>query len=213
VTARYDGRSVWSGASFDIPAGSFSAILGPNGSGKTTAISILLGLRRPECGTVLVFGVPPTELAVRRRVGCAPQETAFPETLRVGEILDFVRAHYPRAPARELLLERFGLARLVVRQLGGLSGGERRRLACALAFAGDPELVLLDEPSAGLDIESRLALWDVIRTEGRTVVLTTHSFEEADAVATRIVVVHRGRALDLPPSDPGIAASYLALTS
>jgi ABC-2 type transport system ATP-binding protein len=188
------------------------AVLGPNGAGKTTAIGVLLGLRRPDSGRALLFGRDPSDVATRRRVGCTPQQTSFPLTLRVGEIVDFVRAHYPRPLARDVLVDRFALREFEHRQAGGLSGGERRRVACALAFAGDPELVVLDEPSSGLDIESRLALWRTIRDEQRTVLLTTHSFEEAEALATRIVVLHRGRATETAERGPQLASAYLALT-
>jgi ABC-2 type transport system ATP-binding protein len=196
-----------------VDRGERVVVLGPNGAGKTTAISILLGLRRPDRGTVLVFGASPTQLDVRRRLGCAPQQSAFPETLTVGGIVDFVRAHYPRPLPTADLLARFGLVRLGSRQVGGLSGGERRRLGCALAFAGDPELVVLDEPSTGLDVESRVALWQAIVEDGRTVLLTTHSFEEADALATRVVVLRSGRALEVTDRAEGLAHAYHALTS
>jgi ABC-2 type transport system ATP-binding protein len=171
-----------------------------------------LGLRRPNAGRVALFGCSPRELAARRRVGCTPQQTAFPETLRVREIVDFIRAHYPCPLAAEKVAALFRLGPILHRQVGGLSGGERRRLACALAFAGDPELVVLDEPSAGLDVESRLELWEVIRDRGRAVLLTTHSFEEADALASRIVVVHRGRASETPARAGALQSAYLALT-
>ena len=196
-----------------VERGERVVMLGPNGAGKSTAISILLGLRRPDRGTVMVLGGRPGDLAVRRRVGCAPQQTAFPETLRVREIVDFVRAHHPRArPSRELL-ETFLLAHVATRQVGGLSGGERRRLGCALAFAGDPELVVLDEPSAGLDPQARVSLWETLRAHAGTILMTTHSFEEADALATRVVVVNRGRTAETGARGPFLGDAYLALTS
>jgi len=194
-----------------VERGERVVMLGPNGAGKSTAISIVLGLRRPDRGTVLVLGGSPTELAVRRRVGCTPQQTVFPETLRVTEVVRFVQAHYPQ-PRRDLLAA-FELEHVSSRQVGGLSGGERRRLGCALAFAGDPELAVLDEPSAGLDVESRQRLWDTIRAHPGTILLTTHSFEEADALATRIVVVVRGRTVETAARGPRLADAYLALTS
>lgn len=196
-----------------VERGERVVMLGPNGAGKSTAISILLGLRRPDGGTALVLGGKPGELAVRRRVGCAPQQAAFPDTLRVREIVDFVRAHYPGAlPSRELLAS-FRLTHLASRQVGGLSSGERRRLGCALAFAGDPELVVLDEPSSGLDVETRLALWRTLKAHEGTILMTTHSFEEADALATRIVVVNCGRTGETEARGPRLADVYLALTS
>jgi ABC-2 type transport system ATP-binding protein len=213
LTKSFGGMRALDGFDLVVERGERVVMLGPNGAGKSTAISILLGLRSPDTGTVLVLGGKPGELAVRRRVGCAPQQTAFPETLRVREIVDFVRAHYPRPlPSGELLV-RFRLAHLAARQVGGLSGGERRRLGCALAFAGNPEVVVLDEPSAGLDVEARLALWETLRAHAGTILMTTHSFEEADALATRIVVVNRGRTAETTARGPGLADAYLALTS
>ena len=139
------------------------ALLGSNGAGKTTAIATLLGLRRPDEGTARLFGADPRRPSTRRDVGATPQETTFPATLRVREVVELVRAHYERPVPSETLYDRFELGRLVNRQFGGLSGGERRRVGVALAFAGKPRLVVLDEPTAGLDREARLAVWEAIR--------------------------------------------------
>lgn len=184
------------GVDLDIPAGRLLALLGPNGAGKTTAINLLCGLRRPAAGTVEVFGGNPIEPAVRRNIGVTAQETGFPESLRVGEIVDFVRAHYPDPMPADEVLERFELAGLAKRQAGGLSGGQRRRLAVALAFAGRPPLVILDEPTTGLDVEARRGLWRVVKdviAAGTTILLTTHYLEEAEALADEVVVIHEGR--------------------
>jgi ABC-2 type transport system ATP-binding protein len=183
------------GLDLAVADGEIVGLLGPNGAGKSTAIGILLGLRRPDRGMARLFGRDPRDPTARRCVGCTPQETSFPVTLRVREVVDLVRAHFRAPHDRGTLLERFHLEDLEQRQIGGLSGGQRRRLACALAFAGDPALVLLDEPSSGLDVESRLALWETIRASHCSVLLTTHSFEEAEALATRVVVLHEGRAV------------------
>jgi ABC-2 type transport system ATP-binding protein len=179
-----------------IEAGEIVALLGPNGAGKTTALGILVGLRPPDRGGARLFGADPRKPSARTQVGVTPQAVEFPPTLRVREILDHVRAHYRDAPAAEDVLERFGLEELARRQLGGLSGGERRRLAVALAFAGAPSLVLLDEPSAGLDVEGRRSLWNEVAAfagAGGTVLLTTHYLEEAERLASRIVVIDHGR--------------------
>ena len=184
------------GVDLVIEPGEVVALLGPNGAGKTTTLRILLGLRRADEGRARLYGLDPLRPEARRRVGCTPQETSFPTTLRVGEIVDLVRAHFPAALAAGEVSRRFELGGLERRQAGGLSGGEKRRLAVALAFAGDPDLVVLDEPSAGLDVESRLRLWECIRAHarsGRTVLLTTHYLEEAEALAGRIVVISAGR--------------------
>jgi ABC-2 type transport system ATP-binding protein len=172
------------------------ALLGPNGAGKTTTIRVLLGLRRPDEGRAILFGHDPGDPRARAHVGATPQETAFPEMLSVGELVDFARAHYARARPRAELLGEFGLGRLEERQAGGLSGGERRRLAVALAFAGNPEAVLLDEPTTGLDVDSRRGVWGAVRAfaaGGGTVLLTTHYLDEAEALADRVAVMVAGR--------------------
>ena len=192
----YGSVTALDGVDLTVAPGEIVTLLGPNGAGKTTAIRLLLGLRRPDAGTARLFGLDPHRTEARRRCGTTPQETDLPETLRVREILELVRAHYPRPLPPSDLLERFGLAALGSRQAGGLSGGQRRRLAVALAFAGDPELVFLDEPSSGLDAASRRSLWQSVRdfvTRGRAILLTTHDLVEAEALATRVVVLERGR--------------------
>jgi ABC-2 type transport system ATP-binding protein len=171
------------------------ALLGPNGAGKSTAIAVLLGLRVPDTGTARLFGLDPRRARARREVGVAPQETAFPPTLCVAEVLELVRRHYPAPLAPPTLSERFALDRLLRRQLGGLSGGERRLVAVALAFAGRPRLLVLDEPTASLDAEARLRVWNATRAHacaGGTVLLTTHHVDEAEALAQRVVLLEAG---------------------
>jgi ABC-2 type transport system ATP-binding protein len=204
VSKRYGAFEALSDVRFRVDKGEIVALLGRNGAGKTTTIQLLLGLRQPDRGDVVLFGADPRRPAARRRCGAMPQEIGLPETLRVREILDFVRAHFPRPLAFDDLLERFDLTDLATRQAGGLSGGERRRVGVALAFAGDPDLVFLDEPSSNLDVESRHALWDAVRSfaaAGRAIVLTTHELIEAQALATRIVVLDRGRVAVEGPAD------------
>jgi ABC-2 type transport system ATP-binding protein len=182
--------------SLAVRAGEVVALLGPNGAGKTTALSILLGLRAPDEGTSRLFGRDPRDLNARRLVGATPQEISFPTTLRVAEVVDLVRAHYPQPQATAEVLARFGLADVAGRQVGGLSGGQKRRLALALAFVGNPQAVFLDEPTTGLDVEARRRAWDAVHgyaVEGGTVLLTTHYLEEADALATRVVLIARGK--------------------
>ena len=181
--------------SFRIDEGEIVAVLGPNGAGKSTAIGVLLGLRRPDAGVARLFGADPARPGSRRRLGVTPQETAFPETLRVWEIVELVRAHYESPLSVGALSERFELDGLVARQTGGLSGGERRRLGVALAFAGNPRLAVLDEPTTGLDIEARKAVWAAVlahRAGGGSVLLTTHHLAEAEALADRVVLVEGG---------------------
>jgi ABC-2 type transport system ATP-binding protein len=198
VSRRYGDVLALDRVSLDIRAGELVGLLGPNGAGKSTLINLFVGLRRPTSGVVELFGGSPGDPVARRGIGVTPQETGLPETLRVGEIVDFVSAHFPDREDRGELLARFGLGDLVRRQVGGLSGGQRRRLAVALAFAGKPRLVFLDEPTTGLNVEARRTLWEGIRSfheDGGTVLLTSHYLEEIEALADRVVVVGSGRVL------------------
>jgi ABC-2 type transport system ATP-binding protein len=184
------------GVDLDIRPGELVALLGPNGAGKTTAVSILLGQRRPDAGSARLFGRDPTLPATRRLVGATPQVAGFPDNLTLAEVVDFVRVHYPDAAATPELLGRLGLAELAGRRAGGLSSGQQRRLAVALAFAGRPRLVVLDEPTTGLDVEARRGLWEELRAfvaDGGAVLLTTHYLEEAQALASRVVVIADGQ--------------------
>ncbi|GAA2614632.1 ABC transporter ATP-binding protein [Dactylosporangium fulvum] len=198
VTRRYGDTVALDGVTLDIPEGGVVGMLGPNGAGKSTLINLLVGLRRPTSGTVELFGRDPRDPASRQRIGVTPQETGLPGTLRVHECVAFVAAHHPDPVPPAELLERFGIADLARRQTGGLSGGQRRRLAVALAFVGRPRLVFLDEPTTGLDVQARRALWDAVgdfAKQGGTVVLTSHYLEEIEALADRVVVIGRGRVL------------------
>ncbi|ALE75422.1 ABC transporter ATP-binding protein [Pseudonocardia sp. EC080610-09] len=196
VTRRYGGTVALDGVDLVLEAGSLTGLLGPNGAGKSTLVNLVSGLRRADSGTVRLFGGDPRVAANRVALGTTPQQTGLPETLRVGEIVRFVSEHFPDpVPAGELLA-RFGLDGLERRQSGGLSGGQRRRLALALAFAGRPRLVLLDEPTTGLDVEGSRALWDTVRefhAGGGTVLLTTHYLDEIETLAERVVVLAQGR--------------------
>ncbi|WP_410873291.1 ABC transporter ATP-binding protein [Nocardia sp. A7] len=204
LTRRYDDKTALDGVSLDIPAGQVLGLLGPNGAGKSTLINVMVGLLRPSSGSVELCGGDPRNEATRRVIGVTPQETGLPETWRVAELVDFVSAHFPDPVGRTELLDRFDLAELADRQIGGLSGGQQRRVAVALAFAGRPRLVFLDEPTTGLDVDARRALWDGIRSfhaDGGAVVLTSHYIEEVEALADRVVVLDRGRVL----ADGGVA--------
>ncbi|GGS49091.1 ABC transporter ATP-binding protein [Planobispora rosea] len=198
VSRRYGDVLALDGLSLDIRSGELVGLLGPNGAGKSTLINLFVGLRRPSSGRVELLGGSPADPARRRGIGVTPQETGLPANLRVREVVDFVAAHYPSGVERGALLERFGLSGLERRQIGGLSGGQKRRLAVALAFVGSPRLVFLDEPTTGLDVEARRSLWEAIRhfhAEGGTVVLTSHYLEEVEALAERVVVIGQGRIL------------------
>jgi ABC-2 type transport system ATP-binding protein len=195
VTKRFGPVTALADVRFAIEEGEVLALLGPNGAGKSTALAVLLGLRVPDGGIARLFGLDPRRAEARRDVGVAPQETAFPPTLRVAEVVELVRRHYAAPLAVPVLSERFGLDGLLRRQLGGLSGGERRLVAVALAFAGRPRLVVLDEPTAALDADARQRVWNATRTHacaGGTVVLTTHHVDEAEALAQRVVLLEAG---------------------
>jgi ABC-2 type transport system ATP-binding protein len=178
-----------------VHAGELLALLGPNGAGKTTAVKLLLGLARPNAGSVKVFGCNPVMPQARTRTGAMLQVARVPETLRVREHIDLFSSYYPSPlPAAELLALT-GLTEVKDRLFGDLSGGQRQRVLFALALCGDPDLLFLDEPTVGLDVEARLILWEEIRkliARGKTVLLTTHYLEEADALADRIVVINKG---------------------
>nr|WP_221379831.1 ABC transporter ATP-binding protein [Actinoplanes polyasparticus] len=198
VSRRYGDKLALDRVSFEVRAGELVGLLGPNGAGKSTLVNLLTGIRRPSDGRVELFGGDPRRPGSRRQLGVTPQETGLPASLRIGEVVDFVSAHYDNPLPRAELLDRFGLTALVRRQTGGLSGGEKRRVAVALAFVGRPRMVFLDEPTTGLDVHARRLLWDGIRSfsaEGGTVVLTSHYLEEIEALARRVVVIGGGRVL------------------
>jgi ABC-2 type transport system ATP-binding protein len=202
---RLGSTEALSGVDLELRRGEILALLGPNGAGKSTAVAILLGLRRLDRGEAFLRGGDPRNRSSRSRVGATLQDIGFPPTLTVREVVELCRAHFERPVSLETLLARFGLAGLAARQCGGLSGGQRRRLAVALAFAGSPEVVFLDEPTEGLDVDARRALRHDLRRfadGGGTVLLTTHYLEEAETLADRAVVLHRGRVV----ADGSIAA-------
>jgi ABC-2 type transport system ATP-binding protein len=198
VTRRYGDVVAVDDVTLDLEPGVLVGLLGPNGAGKTTLLSLLQGLRRPTSGSVTLFGGDPRDARSRRVLGSTPQETALPETLRVREVIDYVGEHFgDRVPTAELAAE-FGLDDLLRRQSGSLSGGPKRRLAVALAFVGRPRLVLLDEPTTGLDVDGRRTLWDASRRQhwaGATVVVTSHYLEEIEALAERVVVIDGGQVI------------------
>ncbi len=205
--------------SLEVGAGEMVGLLGPNGAGKTTLLSLVNGQRKPDSGVVRLFGADPRKPAARAMLGTTPQETGLPPTLKVGEVVDFVAGHYADPMPRAELLERFDLAGLAGRQTGGLSGGQKRRLAVALSLVGRPRLVLLDEPTTGLDVEGRRALWQALRdyhADGATIVLTSHYLEEVEALARRVVVIGGGRVLAddaLPAVLDRVSVRRVAVTS
>jgi ABC-2 type transport system ATP-binding protein len=204
ATKRYGAVTALTNVSLEIVRGGVVALLGPNGAGKTTAVKLLLGLAAPTSGEARLFGGDPRDSSTRQCVGAMLQVGKVPETLTVREHVDLFRSYYPSpAPADEVMATA-GLAGLEDRRFGELSGGQRQRVLFALALCGDPELLFLDEPTLGFDVEVRHAFWAEIRrfvARGRTVLLTTHYLEEADALADRIVVIDRGSIIaDGPPA-------------
>ena len=198
VSRRFGDVVALDDVSLSIDSGRIVGLLGPNGAGKTTLLSLIQGLRRPTSGTVKLLGGSPSDHRTRAGLGSTPQETALPPTLRVGEVIDYVGAHFPDSVPKAELAAEFGLTELLRRQTGALSGGQKRRLSVALAFVGRPQLVLLDEPTTGLDVDGRRTLWEAVRRQhqaGATVVLTSHYLEEIEALAERVVVIDHGRVL------------------
>jgi ABC-2 type transport system ATP-binding protein len=180
---------------FSVRAGELLALLGPNGAGKTTAVKLFLGLMRPTAGTVSVLGGNPVHAEVRTRIGAMLQVAKVPETLKVREHIDLFCSYYPRPLAQAETLAIAGLQEIKDRPFGELSGGQKQRVLFALALCGDPDILFLDEPTVGLDVEARRLLWEQIRKlveRGKTILLTTHYLEEADALADRVAVINRG---------------------
>jgi ABC-2 type transport system ATP-binding protein len=196
ASKRYGGVLALDRVDLEARRGEVLALLGPNGAGKTTAISLLLGLLRTDTGSASLFGAAPHTLAARRRAGAMLQTAGVPETLTVGELIALFRSYYPRPRTVADIVELAGVGTLLQARYGKLSGGQQRRVQFALAIAGNPQLLFLDEPTTGLDIDARETLWKTIRTlvrEGCGVLLTTHYLEEAEALADRVGVLARGR--------------------
>ena len=180
---------------FRVRAGEVVALLGPNGAGKTTAVKLLLGLIQPNTGKVRVFGGDPTNPENRMRTGAMLQVGRVPETLRVREHIDLFSTYYEKPMDPTEILGAAGLEKLSDLKFGELSGGQKQRVLFALAICGDPDMLFLDEPTVGLDVEARRLLWDEIRKmvdRGKTVLLTTHYLQEADALADRVAVINQG---------------------
>jgi len=195
VSKNYEEIRALRNVDFTVNSGQVVALLGPNGAGKTTAVKLLLGLLQPNSGKARVFGGDPTNPQNRMRTGAMLQVGRVPETLRVREHIDLFSSYYPTPMPLAEVLAAAGLEKLSDRKFGDLSGGQRQRTLFALAICGDPDLLFLDEPTVGLDVESRRALWEEIRRlveRGKTVLLTTHYLEEADALADRIAVINQG---------------------
>jgi len=198
VAKRYGKTEALRGLDLTLRRGEVVALLGPNGAGKTTAVRLLLGLIAPDQGLVRVLGRDPRTADARTRIGAMLQVARVPEALLVREHLALFRSYYPRPLPTAEVVRLAGLEGIENRRFGELSGGQRQRVLFGLALCGDPDLVFLDEPTVAMDLQSRRRLWDEVRSlaaAGKSVLLTTHYLEEADALAHRVVVIDRGRVL------------------
>jgi ABC-2 type transport system ATP-binding protein len=185
------------GVSFTVEEGEVFALLGPNGAGKTTAVEILEGYRKRDAGEVSVLGFDPAErdLVMRRRIGIVLQSTGVDTYLTVAETIEFYRRLYPDPRPLDEVIRVVGLVEKRDTRVGKLSGGQQRRLDVAVALAGDPELLFLDEPTTGFDPAARRGAWDMVRSlrsMGKTILLTTHYMDEAQSLADKLAVIARG---------------------
>lgn len=198
VTKRYGKVTAVDQLSLEVHRGEVLALLGPNGAGKTTSVNLLLGLAWPNSGHAELFGQSPRELSARRRIGTMLQDAQLGDHARVHEIIRLYSGYYLDPLPLAEVLQIAGLDGLEQRLATKLSGGQKQRLMFSLAVCGNPELLFLDEPTVGLDVEARRNFWVAIRRlkdQGRSIVLTTHYLEEADALADRIVVINGGRVI------------------
>ena len=199
VTHRYGCRTALDRLNLEVAQGEVLALLGPNGAGKSTTISALLGLVRPQEGSVEVLGSDPRQSVAAGRVGAMLQSGSgigLPPGVRVDQALGLVRRLYPRPAPQDQIIERADIGALLRRRTDRLSGGQAQRVRFAIAIAGDPEVVFLDEPTSAMDVESRQGFWRMMRRfgdEGRTVLFATHHLTEADEIADRVVVLNHGK--------------------
>lgn len=193
---RYGDVQALNGVNFSAKTGEFVALIGANGAGKTTLLSILMGLLPASGGTASVLGTEPGSLASRQASGAMLQSTSLPDALKVGELMELFRSYYPAPMAAQELADVTGVSDLLDRRYKRLSGGQQRRVQFALALAGNPKLLFLDEPTVGLDMSMRREFWSLLqrlKEQGVTVILTSHYLDEIDLLADRLVVIQGGR--------------------
>jgi len=190
---------------FTVRRGEIFALLGPNGAGKTTTVETLEGYRKVDEGTVRVLGLDPISQAhhLKPRIGVMLQQDGLYQALTVREVLQLFASYYRHPQNIDILIERVGLANVAKTRCRRLSGGQKRRLALAVALVGNPELIFMDEPTAGMDPQARLTTWEIVRDlqqRGVTILLTTHLMDEAERLADRIAIIDHGQliALDTP---------------
>jgi ABC-2 type transport system ATP-binding protein len=203
VTKLFGSFSAISDVSLAVESGQAVSLLGPNGAGKTTSIAIMLGLQHPSTGKARLLGKNPGDAKIHEKIGVVLQNVSVPDRLTVTECLNLFRGFYPRPLPLSHLLAIAGLEEDAQKMAQSLSGGKTRRMQFALAMAGDPEVLFLDEPTVGMDVTSKRQFWDALRefvTQGKTLILTTHDLQEADVMTDRVVVMNRGRIIaDAPP--------------
>ncbi|MEV0444224.1 ABC transporter ATP-binding protein [Streptomyces spectabilis] len=198
VTKSYGDVRAVDGLTLDLRPGETVALLGPNGAGKSSTLDLLLGLRRPDSGTVSVFGTGPREAITAGRVGAMLQSGGLMDDVSVRELVSLACALHPRPYRVNDVLAHAGVTQIADRKVNRLSGGQEQRVRFALATAGANDLIVLDEPTTGMDVSARKAFWATMREQadqGRAVLFATHYLEEADAIADRVLVLHRGRLL------------------
>lgn len=198
VIKRRGATLALNGLDLAIAPGQCVALLGPNGAGKSTSVALLTGRLRPDAGDAALFGADPRDIAGRGRMGVMLQEAGLPRALTVREQVELFRGYYASPRPLDEIIRLAGLEGLERRRCGALSGGQQRRVQFALAIAGRPDFLVLDEPSTGMDIDARRALWAAVRAEiarGAAVLLTTHHLDEAEALADRIVVIDHGQVI------------------
>ncbi len=198
VTKRYGEATALSGIDIEVRSGELLALLGPNGAGKTTAIALWLGLMEADAGDVMIMGGSPQDVTRRRSLGVMLQDVELVKELRVRELIALAASYYPEPMTVKEALATTGTTAIANRPYGKLSGGQKRQVQFAVAICGRPRLLFLDEPTVGLDVQAREALWTSIRAllaDGCSVVLTTHYLEEAEALATRVAVLAKGRVI------------------
>ena len=196
VSKRFGKIVALDGLDLQIRPGELFALLGQNGAGKTTAISLLLGLQQPDAGTASLFGLSPLEIEARRKIGVMMQEAALASELSVREQVELVASYYPDPMTPATAMQLTHTESLADRPYGKLSGVQKRQVQFALAICGRPKLLFLDEPTVGLDVQSRELMWFTLRrlvSEGASIVLTTHYLEEAEALADRVAVLANGK--------------------
>src|SRR5699024_3194234 len=203
VSHHYGTSHALDAVDVDVDAGECVALLGPNGAGKTTLVNLVVGLLARQHGTIELVGGDPRDAATRRHLGVVQQSLGFPNTLRVGELVAgaAVRAGGHRGAAAPVLAE-LELTQLARQRATKLSGGQRQRLQLAMALVTRPDLLVLDEPTTGLDVPARRRFWDIVRRRrdaGTGILLTTHLLDDPAAVADRVVVLHHGQVLAAEP--------------